>query len=313
MSKGHCLVVGAGVSGLSSAIRLLENDWEVTIWSSEFSPNTTSDIAAALWYPFLSAPVEKTNIWGSETYDVLKVLSRFPQTGVSMTQTYEYFREEQPDPLWKESVDGFKRLNKDLPEDYVECFSFMTSVIEMPIYLQWLMNRYEELGGNHKVKRINNFSNISEQYNLIVNCTGLESKTLLNDSEVYPVRGQIIRVKTDIKEMYLDQQISTLAYIVPRSEDMILGGVAQNNDWSLETRMEDRDNILEKCCKLIPELKNAEIIEDMVGLRPGRSEVRLEKEILLGRPMIHNYGHGGSGVTLSWGCADDVVELANES
>jgi|TARA_B110000263_G_scaffold191569_2_gene169496 D-amino-acid oxidase len=313
VSKGHCLVVGAGVSGLSSAIRLLENDWEVTIWSSEFSPNTTSDIAAALWYPFLSAPVEKTNIWGSETYDVLKVLSRFPQTGVSMTQTYEYFREEQPDPLWKESVDGFKRLNKDLPEDYVECFSFMTSVIEMPIYLQWLMNRYEELGGNHKVKRINNFSNISEQYNLIVNCTGLESKTLLNDSEVYPVRGQIIRVKTDIKEMYLDQQISTLAYIVPRSEDMILGGVAQNNDWSLETRMEDRDNILEKCCKLIPELKNAEIIEDMVGLRPGRSEVRLEKEILLGRPMIHNYGHGGSGVTLSWGCADDVVELANES
>jgi len=313
VSKGHCLVVGAGVSGLSSAIRLLENDWEVTIWSSEFSPNTTSDVAAALWYPFLSAPVEKTNIWGSETYDVLKVLSRFPQTGVSMTQTYEYFREEQPDPLWKESVDGFKRLNKDLPEDYVECFSFMTSVIEMPIYLQWLMNRYEELGGNHKVKRINNFSNISEQYNLIVNCTGLESKTLLNDSEVYPVRGQIIRVKTDIKEMYLDQQISTLAYIVPRSEDMILGGVAQSNDWSLETRMEDRDNILEKCCKLIPELKNAEIIEDMVGLRPGRSEVRLEKEILLGRPMIHNYGHGGSGVTLSWGCADDVVELANES
>tara|TARA_B110000438_G_scaffold303164_1_gene363468 strand:+ start:511 stop:1452 length:942 start_codon:yes stop_codon:yes gene_type:complete len=310
--KGHCLVVGAGVSGLSSAIRLLENNWEVTIWSSEFSPNTTSDVAAALWYPFLSAPLEKTNIWGSETYDVLKVLSRFPQTGVSMTQTYEYFREEQPDPLWKESVDNFKRLNKDLPEDYVECFSFMTSVIEMPIYLQWLMNRYEDLGGKHTVKRIDNFSNISEQYNLIVNCTGLESKTLLNDSEVYPVRGQIIRVKTDIKKMYLDQQISTLAYIVPRSEDMILGGVAQSNDWSLETRMEDREDILEKCCKLIPELKNAEIIEDMVGLRPGRSEVRLEKELVFGRPLIHNYGHGGSGVTLSWGCADDVVELANE-
>jgi D-amino-acid oxidase len=313
VSKGHCLVVGAGVSGLSSAIRLLENDWEVTIWSSEFSPNTTSDVAAALWYPFLSAPVGKTNVWGSETYNVLKVISRFPQTGVSMTQTYEYFREEQPDPSWKQSVDGFKRLNGNLPEDYIECFSFITPVIEMPIYLKWLMNRYEELGGKQKVKKVDNFSNITDKYDLVVNCTGLESKNLLNDSEVYPVRGQIIRVKTDIKEMYLDQQISTLAYIVPRSEDMILGGVAQNNDWSLETRIEDREDILEKCCKLIPELRNAEIIEDMVGLRPGRSEVRLEKEILLGRPMIHNYGHGGSGVTLSWGCADDVVELANES
>ena len=94
---------------------------------------------------------------------------------------------------------------------------------------------------------------------------------------------------------------------------MILGGVAQTNDWSLDVRMKDREYILEKCIKLIPELKNAEIIEDMVGLRPGRSEVRLEKEILFGRPIIHNYGHGGSGVTLSWGCADDVVELANES
>ena len=313
MSKGHCLVVGAGVSGLSSAIRLLENDWKVTIWSSKLSPNTTSDVAAALWYPFLSAPIEKTNVWGSVTYDVLKVISRFPQTGVSMTQTYEYFRERQPDPFWKQFVDGFKRLYENLPEDYVECFSFITSVIEMPIYLQWLMNRYKEIDGNLIVKKIDDFSRITDEYDLIVNCTGLESKNLLNDDEVYPVRGQIIRVKADIKEMYLDQQISTLAYIVPRSNDMILGGVAQSNDWSLEPRSEDRDDILEKCSKLIPELKKAEIIEEMVGLRPGRSEVRLEKEILLGRPIIHNYGHGGSGVTLSWGCADDVVELANES
>ena len=313
MSRGHCLVVGAGVSGLSSAIRLLENDWRVTIWSSKFSPNTTSDIAAALWYPFLSAPLEKTNIWGSETYEVLKVISRFPHTGVSMTQTYEYFREEQPDPSWKLYVDGFKRLNENLPEDYVECFSFLTSVIEMPIYLKWLMNRYKELDGNLMTKKITDFSEIPDSFDLVVNCTGLESKTLLDDNEVYPVRGQIIRVKTDIKEMHLDQQISTLAYIVPRSNDLILGGVAQSNDWSLDTRIEDREYILEKCSKLIPELKNAEIIEDMVGLRPGRSEVRLEKEILLGRPLIHNYGHGGSGVTLSWGCADDVVELANES
>ena len=299
MSKGSCLVVGGGVSGLSSAIRLLENDWEVTIWSSQLSPNTTSDVAAALWYPFLSAPVEKTNVWGSETYDVLKVLSRFPQTGVSMTQTYEYFREKQPDPSWKDSVDGFERLSGNLPEDYIECFSFITSVIEMPIYLQWLMDRYEELGGDVVVKKVQDFSNIGSEYNFIINCTGIESKTLLDDDEVYPVRGQVIRVKTDVKEMHLDQQIPTLAYIVPRSNDMILGGVAQY--------------ILEKCIKLIPELKNAEIIEDMVGLRPGRSEVRLEKEILFGRPIIHNYGHGGSGVTLSWGCADDVVELANES
>ena len=312
MSKGHCLVVGGGVSGLSTAIRLLEDGWTVTIWSSNFSPNTTSDVAAALWYPFLSSPVEKTNLWGSNTYDVLKHLSGNPDTGISMTQTYEYFREHQPDPSWKDSVDNFERLSDDLPADYVECFSFITSIIEMPVYLKWLMHQFDNLGGTSELKTVTEFSEIQNEFDIVVNCTGLDSGSLLNDTEVFPIRGQVLRVKTDLKEMHLDQQIPTLAYIVPRSNDMILGGVAQQDDWNLVPTKEDSDFILEKCSQLIPELKDVEIIEELVGLRPGRSSVRLDKEIVSDRPLIHNYGHGGSGVTLSWGCADDVVRLANE-
>ena len=139
----------------------------------------------------------------------------------------------------------------------------------------------------------------------------MNSGELLRDEEVYPVRGQIIRVKAPLTEMYLDQQIETLAYIVPISTDVILGGVAQQGNWSLEQNEEDHDFILDKCASIIPELRDAEIIEDMVGLRPGRTEVRLEKEEIDNLDLIHNYGHGGSGVTLSWGCADEVVELAN--
>jgi D-amino-acid oxidase len=312
MSKGHCLVVGAGVSGLSCGIRLIEDGWKVTIWSSDFSPNTTSDIAAALWYPFLSSPVEKTNSWGSNTYNVFKELSDDPNAGIIMTQTFEYFREAQKDPSWKDSVDNFERLTENLPSNYVECFSFITSIIEMPIYLTWLSDRYIDLGGLLERKTVSNFLDIPYNFDNIINCTGLESGNLLNDGEVYPIRGQILRVKTDIKEMHLDQQIPTLTYIVPRSNDMILGGVAQDNNWSLNPTEKDRDFILEKCSSIIPELKNADIIEELVGLRPGRSSVRLEKEIISGVPLIHNYGHGGSGVTLSWGCADDVVRLAND-
>ena len=104
VSKGNCLVVGAGVIGLSTGIRLLEDGWDVSIWSSKFSPNTTSDVAAALWYPFLSAPVEKTDAWGSRTYDILKELSSNLDTGIVMTQTYEYFRDKQDDPSWKASA-----------------------------------------------------------------------------------------------------------------------------------------------------------------------------------------------------------------
>ena len=306
------LVIGGGVNGLSTGICFLEDGWDVTIYSEEFSPNTTSDVAAALWYPFLSAPVEKTNVWGSRTYDILKLLATEKGAGIDMTQTFEYFRSSQPDPAWKSTVDNFERITEDLPSDYVECFSFMTQVIEMPLYLEWLMNRYNLLGGKLEKRRVNDFSEVPEKFQLVVNCTGLSSGELCNDPEVYPVRGQIIRIKPKLNQMHLDQQIPTLSYIVPRSNDMILGGVAQEGNWSLEPTEEDRNFILEKCSKIIPDLKNAEIIEDIVGLRPGRAEVRLEKELISGKVIIHNYGHGGSGVTLSWGCAEEVVELANE-
>ena len=311
MSKGNCLVVGAGVIGLSTGVRLLEDDWEVDIWSREFSPNTTSDVAAALWYPFLSAPVEKTDSWGASTYDYLKELSVYQETGIVMTKTYEYFRNPQADPSWKETVDNFERINENLPADYVECFAFTTSIIEMPIYLKWLSTKYKNLGGSLHRNTVTDFAMLPEKYDVVVNCTGLDSGKLLDDDEVYPIRGQVLRVRTDIDEMHLDQQVPTLAYIVPRKEDMILGGVAQPNNWNLEPTNKDSEFILEKCSLLIPELKDVEVIEELVGLRPGRSSVRLELELVSGKSLIHNYGHGGSGVTLSWGCADEVVVLAN--
>ena len=197
------LVIGGGVNGLSTGICLLEDGWDVMIYSEEFSPNTTSDVAAALWYPFLSAPVEKTNVWGSRTYNILKLLATEKGAGIDMTQTFEYFRSSQPDPVWKSTVDNFERITDDLPSDYVECFSFMTQVIEMPIYLEWLMNRYNLLGGKLEKRRVNDFSEVPEKFQLVVNCTGLSSGELCNDSEVYPVRGQIIRIKPKLNQMHL--------------------------------------------------------------------------------------------------------------
>ena len=188
----------------------------------------------------------------------------------------------------------------------------MTQVIEMPIYLNWLMDRFKVLGGKLEKKKITSFSDVSDDFSIIVNCTGLSSGELCDDSEVYPVRGQILRINPLIGEMHLDQQVPTLAYIVPRSNDMIIGGVAQEGNWTTEATIEDRNFIIDKASKIIPGIKDAEIIEDIVGLRPGRTEVRLEKELISGRTVIHNYGHGGSGVTLSWGCAEEIVEIVNE-
>ena len=101
------------MNGLSTAIRLLEDNWNVVIWSANFSPNTTSDVAAALWYPFLSAPVEKTDLWGAKTYEILKDLSARPETGIEMVQTFEYFREPQENPSWIDTVENFEKITDD--------------------------------------------------------------------------------------------------------------------------------------------------------------------------------------------------------
>ena len=68
-------VIGAGVSGLSTGIRLLEAGYNVRIFSRHSTPDTVSDTAAAWWYPFLVEPLEKTNQWSAETFEELVRLS----------------------------------------------------------------------------------------------------------------------------------------------------------------------------------------------------------------------------------------------
>jgi D-amino-acid oxidase len=140
----------------------------------------------------------------------------------------------------------------------------------------------------------------------------LGSRALLNDLALYPLRGQIIRVARNSAEnsFLFDDTPDTTTYIIPRSQDIILGGTIQKDNWSLEPDELDASAIMERCAHLRPDLQQAEILEHAVGLRPGRKTVRLEVEPQPGGGLVvHNYGHGGGGITLSWGCAAEVVSL----
>jgi D-amino-acid oxidase len=101
---------------------------------------------------------------------------------------------------------------------------------------------------------------------------------------------------------------NALAYVLPRPDVTVLGGTAEEGDGDLTPRAETTRSILARTLKLAPELRDATYLGAAVGLRPARSEVRLERE---GR-VIHDYGHGGSGFTLSWGCAEEVARIALE-
>lgn len=59
----------------------------------------------------------------------------------------------------------------------------------------------------------------------------------------------------------------------------------------------------------LPDLSDGRIIRRVAGIRPHRrGSYRLEHEFVYGKHVVHNYGHGGAGVTLSWGSAEAAVD-----
>ena len=309
----HCTVVGAGVSGLSCAVRLLEEGHDVEVVSDRFSPDTVSDVAAAIWYPFLTAPADRADTWGLVTYAELERLAtENPESGVRMRDGREYLRKEVEPPAWGNNIAAFDILDReDIPGGYVFGWQFRAPVIEMHLYMPWLRSRVESLGGTFRQSFVEDLSKVPGE--VVVNCVGLGARELCQDNEVRPARGQVIFLDQDPGIGHFDQQPETLTYTIPRSDVTVLGGTAQVDDWGMDIRPEDNALILEKVEALWPELDRSKIIGGTVGLRPSRSEVRLEVETIDGRKVFHNYGHGGAGVTLSWGCAEEVVELVSQS
>jgi D-amino-acid oxidase len=309
----EALVIGCGVSGLSTAICLQEAGWRVNIWAAALPPHTTSSVAAAIWYPYRAYPLDRVTTWGKFTYAMLETFARNPATGVMMRKNVEVSRTRLPDPWWRDAVPDLRRCTPaDLPPGYIDGLIFTTPVIEMPIYLQYLMDRFTAAGGSIEVRVVQSLVEATDIYAIVFNCTGLGAHTLLQDAEMHPIRGQIVRVENPgIEHAWLDEDNPEgVTYIVPRSNDCILGGIAEEGVWDNQPDAEVAAAIVRRCVALEPRLAEAAILEHKAGLRPGRSAIRLERENFPnGTSCIHNYGHGGAGVTLSWGCAVEAVQM----
>jgi D-amino-acid oxidase len=142
---------------------------------------------------------------------------------------------------------------------------------------------------------------------VVVNCSGLGGRLLGADPSVTPASGQVVYVEQFGLDRWWLNGASPDAptYVIPRSRDVVVGGTDVEGDWSRTPSPEVAGAILERAAQLVPEIATATVIRHKAGLRPVRPSVRLERD---GR-VVHCYGHGGAGVTLSWGCADDVAEL----
>lgn len=300
------IVVGAGVVGLSCAVRLLEGGHQVSVVARDLPQETTSSAAAALWYPYRAYPFERVTAWAATTFSELAALAGREETGVSMLPGTEVLRTGTGTPPWWASAVPSLEPATDVLPGYAAGWSFEAPVAEMPVYLDWLSGRVEELGGTVTRMALAALPDLAE---VVVNATGLGARLLGDDGSLLPVRGQVVYVEqVGLDRWWLDSAGPT--YVVPRGSDIVVGGTEEEGSWDPAPDEAVAKDILDRARELVPELRRAKVLGHRVGLRPARPTVRLEASTApTGERVVHCYGHGGAGVTLSWGCADEVAAL----
>lgn len=306
------LVLGAGVSGLTTAICLAEAGLDVTIRASRPPLETTSAAAGAVWGYHLVEDSRRVAAWSGDTLATLRDLAGRPGTGVRMGHgTWASAYPADP-PGWADVLPDYRRCDPaGLPAGFVAGWQCTVPLVTMPVYLGYLMARFAGWGGDVQVATVGSLAAAAAQARVLVNCTGIGAHDLVPDPGLEPVRGQAVVVANPgIGEFFIGEGLpaADLVYMFPHGDTVLLGGTEQHGDWNTDPDPAITRRILADCAAVEPRLAGAEIVAQRVGLRPVRPRVRLDCERLgPGRLLAHNYGHGGAGVTLSWGCARDVT------
>ncbi len=303
-------VVGAGIVGLTSALRLAEAGHRVEVVAADPPAATTSAVAAALWYPYRASPSAQVVGWLHTSIAELTELAAEPATGVRLLAGRELFADPVADPWWRSTVPDLSRVpGAELPVGYADGYRLTVPVLDMAVHLAWLTDRLRAAGVNLTPGRLADLPAALAGVDVAVNCTGLGARELAGDRTLSPVRGQVVVVEQfGLTEWLLDQADPVrLTYLVPRADTVILGGTAEEGDADGAVRPAVAEAILARCAALVPRAAGARILDHRVGLRPVRPAVRLDTEQRPEGPVLHCYGHGGAGVTLAYGCAREVV------
>ncbi len=308
------VVVGGGVIGLTTAVVLAERGSRVRVWTREPAGLTTSAVAGARWWPYRIEPLARAHAWALRSLDVYEELAADPEsTGVRMVEGV--LGEKGPDDVDGWAAARLPGLRAATAEEYGgDGLWARLPLIDMPVHLRLLRERLSAAGGVVEERTVSDLGEADAP--VVVNCTGLGARELVPDPSVRPVRGQLVVVETPGIRTWL---VSTgrdgaLAYLFPQPGRLVLGGTAEEDAWSREPDPAVAEAIVRRCAALRPEVAHARVLEHRVGLRPVRPAVRLEREVLPdGRVVVHHYGHGGAGVTVAWGCAEEAAGLAAPS
>ncbi|KAL1451786.1 hypothetical protein WDU94_006132 [Cyamophila willieti] len=313
-------ILGAGVVGLSTALEFQSRfpSCELTLIAEKFTLDTTSDGAAGLFEPspsFMGPDLETTREWMKYSYKYYEELLRADCgvneiSGYNLTNSGEKYTENH---YLKPILPTYRRLSEDelaeiSPGDWKFGSLQTTLTIANRVYQPYCMQRFKSSGGKILKRTISSFSDLGTEFNLVFNCTGLGAKSLCDDKFVIPIRGQVIKIQDPTIDKFYISNYST--YIIPNGSYVTLGGTQQFGSDDLHVDRFDTESILHRCSQILPHVKGYNgVVECWVGLRPYRYRVRVQSEKKANLEIIHNYGHGGYGVTSAPGSARHAVKL----
>ncbi|WP_434740961.1 FAD-dependent oxidoreductase [Micromonospora sp. SH-82] len=318
-TRPDVVVVGAGVIGLTTALRVQERGARVTVLTADDADRIVSTVAAAVWYPSHTDEDPRVLRWARTTYAVLAGQAADGVAGVVQRPTRMLVRDRFPrPPWWAEAVGDLVVHPADPP--YSAQLRFTAPTVEMVPYLAWLHDRVVAGGGRVLRHRVAHLAEAftppgSAPVDTVVNATGLAAGHLAADPAVHPVRGHVVLVAnpgltTSVRD---EQDPAGITYVHPRRHDVVLGGTFDPRRSDTDPDPATARAIRDRCVALVPRLADAPVLGERIGLRPARHggpRVEAEQADGTGRRLIHSYGHGGAGVTLAWGCADEVARLA---
>jgi len=299
------------VIGLSCAVRLVEAGHDVEVVTREEPSATTSSVAGGLWLPYRAEPAERVAAWARTTLiELVRLAETDPSAVVMLREGVLLHRRPVRQPAWAGAMADLVPLREvvDPALGYASGLSLTVPVVDVPRYLDHLVRRFLAAGGRLVHRTLLELPSRG----IVVHCAGLGARALVGDEQVRPVRGQVVVLSRSGPDRWLvdEQEVDgELSYVLPRRHDVVVGGSATEDDEDLAADLALADRMLERAYELVPQLRGATVLAHRVGLRPVRPAVRLDVEQRPSGAVIHCYGHGGAGITLSWGCADEVLAL----
>lgn len=241
-------VLGAGAVGLTSARLLQDRGHEVTIYTRDLPPETTSNVAGGQWSPATVADAERVSAHWKHQFERAARFSHdyfqshvHPRFGVRWIENYS-LEQERPEP---EEEPGLRDRIRDLypesrwlqpdehpfPAPHVRQFD--TMLVETQTFLHTLLDDFYLRGGELVIREFHEAREVARlPERTVVNCTGLGSHDLFGDDELMPIKGQLVILLPEPEVDYI--LISDGNYMFPRSDGILLGGSHERGVWDPE-------------------------------------------------------------------------------